>query len=239
MVAWRRLPLLLILGFVLGGLGVALVSRALRGAPEGKRFTVTERVARHGAAAEERLLPSFREKGVPVPPSALTLIGLKSERVLEVWARGPRGPFRKVRSYPFTAASGTLGPKLREGDEQVPEGLYRITFLNPNSLFHLSLRVGYPNDFDREMGRRDGRRSLGGDIMIHGNAVSIGCIAVGDEAAEDLFVLAARTGLSRIRVILSPVDFRRRPLPDDVPSLPPWAPELYRRIRAELESYRE
>jgi murein L,D-transpeptidase YafK len=132
------------------------------------------------------------------------------------------------------AASGALGPKLREGDEQVPEGVYRITGLNPNSQYHLSLRVDYPNAADRERARAEGRDDLGGDIMIHGRAVSVGCLAMGDSAAEELFVLAAETGLPKLRVILSPLDFRRRALPRSLVPARPWVPALYDEIRAEL-----
>jgi murein L,D-transpeptidase YafK len=138
-----------------------------------------------------------------------------------------------VRSYPIRAASGVLGPKLRQGDRQVPEGLYRIELLNPNSRFHVSLRVNYPNQFDRRMAVSEGRARLGGDIMIHGNRVSIGCLAMGDAAAEDLFVLAADTGLQRIDVILAPVDLRYRPRPA-TPDLPGWISTLYADIRAAL-----
>jgi hypothetical protein len=71
--------------------------------------------------------------------------------------------------------------------------------------------------------------------MIHGSAVSIGCLAMGDEAAEDLFVLAAKTGLENISLILSPVDFRVRDLPGLPPTAPSWTPELYVAIKAELK----
>ena len=92
----------------------------------------------------------------------------------------------------------------------------------------------YPNAFDRRRGAADGRRRLGGDIMIHGRAASIGCLAMGDEVAEDLFVLAADTGLPRISVILAPWDLRRHPAPGrDVP-LPAWAPELYASVAGAL-----
>jgi hypothetical protein len=192
--------------------------------------TIASRLARHGAAARARLVPRFQRAGVAYPPRAVTLVGLKRERVLQVYA-GPRADaLVHVADHPILAASGGPGPKLREGDAQVPEGLYRIESLNPNSQFHLSLRVNYPNAFDRRRGAEDGRRRLGGDIMIHGNAVSIGCLAMGDEVAEDLFVLAADTGLAGIAMILAPWDLRRHPSPaGDVP-LPAWAPGLYASI---------
>ncbi len=139
-----------------------------------------------------------------------------------------------LKTYPILGTSGTLGPKLAEGDEQIPEGLYRIESLNPNSLYHLALRVNYPNGFDKAKGAQEGRTNLGSDIMIHGKAASLGCLAMGDEAAEDLFVLAAETGIENIAIILSPVDFRVRGLPPNMPATPAWTPELYADIQKEL-----
>jgi len=165
------------------------------------------------------------------------LIGIKDEKILEVWASGTEGPFVCLRRYPIIAASGELGPKRREGDRQVPEGLYEIESLHPNSMFHLALRVNYPNEFDRRQGREDGRTNLGGDIMIHGSDGSVGCLAMGDEAAEDLFVLVADTGLENTQLILTPVDFRTSEVPGDVPDLPSWTDELYRDIRSALNPF--
>jgi murein L,D-transpeptidase YafK len=126
---------------------------------------------------------------------------------------------------------------LREGDDQVPEGIYPIESLNPNSTFHLSLRVGYPNSFDRDQAGKDGRTKLGGDIMIHGSFVSAGCLAMGDEAVEDLFVLAADTGLKNLEVIISPVDFRVGKAVPPPTSLPAWSNRLYDGIKAKLVEF--
>lgn len=197
-----------------------------------RRHTVADRVAQYGFAVRERLEPAFARSGIPYPPDSLVIVVLKQEKRLELYA-GNGGAFKRIKSYPILAASGGLGPKLKEGDSQVPEGIYRIESLNPNSLYHLALRVNYPNESDREQARAEGRTRLGGDIMIHGNRVSIGCVAIGDEAAEELFVLAAKTGLANIRAILSPVDFRRAPAPS-TRGLPSWTPALHARIRGEL-----
>jgi hypothetical protein len=196
--------------------------------------SVAERIKQYGGEARARLLPQFVRVAVAYPPRALTLVGLKAEQRLEVWVSSDGTQFHLLTNYPIRAASGGLGPKLREGDRQVPEGLYRIESLNPNSRFHLSLRVNYPNDYDRKQAKADGRTQLGGDIMIHGSDVSIGCLAMGDAAAEDLFVLAAETGFKNIAVILAPVDFRVRELPTDIKTLPAWTAELYAAIRKEL-----
>ena len=196
--------------------------------------TVEERVAEFGAQARARLAPYFRSVKVEYPPRQLVLVGLKAEQRLEVYAAGSDGTMRYLRSYPVLGASGTIGPKLRSGDRQVPEGLYRISALNPDSLFHVSLRIDYPNAHDRRRAAAEGRSDLGGDIMIHGGSISIGCLAMGDRAVEELFVLAADTGLGNLRVILSPLDLRRRSLDRLVTHSRPWTPELYSEIRAAL-----
>ena len=145
-------------------------------------------------AARARLQSHFNRAGVAFPPARVVLLGLKDERRLEVYAGASDDALKHIADYPVLAASGSLGPKLREGDRQVPEGVYPLESLNPNSRFHVALRVGYPNAFDRDMAQRDARTNLGSDIMIHGGAASIGCLAMGDAAAEELFVLAALTG---------------------------------------------
>lgn len=195
------------------------------------RRTVADCVQKYGAAVRKRLGPEFDRLGLPYPPGKVTLVGIKQDNRLEVWVSSPP---RFLKSYPILGASGILGPKLREGDMQVPEGLYRIESLNPNSLYHLALRVNYPNRFDRAKGDVDGRANLGSDIMIHGKDCSIGCLAMGDEAAEDLFVLAAETGIDNVSVILTPVDFRTGGLPATMPDVPAWTPELYASIKQEL-----
>lgn len=158
--------------------------------------TVAQRVDHYGEGAWERLGENARRSGDVV------LLVLKEEKRLELYVGE-----KWVKGYQVLAASGGAGPKLREGDRQVPEGVYEVESLNPNSRFHLALRVGYPNARDREMGRREGRDKLGGDIMIHGKDVSVGCVAVGDEAIEELFVLVAERGRERVKVVIAPWDF--------------------------------
>ena len=196
------------------------------------RKSVADRLAEFGASARARMKPDFNKAVVGYPPPRIALVVLKEERRMEVYA-STSNRMQFIRSYPVLAASGVLGPKLREGDRQVPEGIYAIESLNPNSAYHVSLRLNYPNEFDRAQARRDGRTALGGDIMIHGKSVSIGCVAIGDQAAEDVFTLAADTGLANVTVVCSPFDLRTRIAPGGTGS-PAWTSDLYARIKSEL-----
>jgi len=199
--------------------------------------TIADRLAQYGAVARARLRPHFERAGISYPPRALAFVGLKQEKSLEIYARQGTNGFKFIRAYPVLAASGVAGPKLREGDRQVPEGIYGIEWLNPNSSYHLSMRIGYPNAFDRAQAAKENRTKLGGDIMIHGDARSVGCLAMGDEASEDFFVLAADTGIENIAVILSPVDFREgKSIPVDA-KLTEWSSALYETIRARLKDF--
>jgi len=198
--------------------------------------TVADAVAEYGERATRRLAAQFEAAGLAYPPSEIALVALKAERRLELWA-AQGGVWRHVADYRITAASGVAGPKLREGDRQVPEGIYRIAGLNPNSRYHLSMKLDYPNAFDRRHAAQDGRTRPGSDIFIHGKAVSVGCLAVGDAAIEELFVLTASVGRSNVRVVVAPFDGRRAPLLPAPDGLPPWTPELYRLIGEALREY--
>ncbi|MDQ3441194.1 MAG: hypothetical protein M3478_12680 [Planctomycetota bacterium] len=211
-------------------------STVVRGAIFGRK-SVADRIAEFGPHARARLTPHFARARVAYPPARVTLVGLKSEKRLDVYATGAGGQHAFVRSYPILAASGRPGPKLRRGDHQVPEGVYAIESLNPNSRFHLALRVGYPNALDRKMAAVDGRADLGSDIMIHGKSASVGCLAMGDVAAEDLFVLAAETGVANVKLILAPADLR--PGTADVPAdMPAWTSRLYEDVAREMAALR-
>jgi len=169
-------------------------------------------------------------------PKKLTLIGLKHERRLEVWGRGDKGEWRHIHDYNFTSFSGRLGPKLKEGDRQIPEGIYGISYLNPNSKFHLSMKIDYPNKFDKLMAKKEKRTNLGGDIMIHGSDRTIGCIPIGDDNIEELYYLAQKVGIENIKVILSPVDFRRITV-NIKTDKHPWYKTLYNKITKEMKPF--
>jgi murein L,D-transpeptidase YafK len=170
--------------------------------------TTEQRIQEFGKVAKDRILPAFTAAKINYPPRRIAFVGLKRERILEVYAVNSKGKWVKITGCPILAASGGPGPKLREGDRQVPEGIYKIDSLNPNSVFHVSLRTNYPNAFDRAVAKREGRTNLGNDIMIHGSNKSIGCLAMGDEVVETLFTLAHDVGLKNILVVLAPMDYR-------------------------------
>lgn len=185
--------------------------------------------------AGARVRVALARAGAPARPGRLWLVALKDERRLELWASNATGARVLVESWRVLAASGSAGPKLREGDRQVPEGVYRIDGLNPNSAYHLSVRIAYPNADDRAWAACDGRTRLGGDIFIHGKNVSIGCLAIGDDAIEELFWLAGTVGRDAFTVVIAPTDLRRNPPPAVATTA--WAPELYRELKIELERF--
>ncbi len=168
----------------------------------------------------------------------IALLAFKKERMLELYSKNKDSlKWRLIKTYPFTAFSGSLGPKLREGDRQIPEGLYRIESLNPNSSYHLSLRLNYPNDYDILKAEIDNRQNLGGDIMIHGKDVTIGCIPIGDKQIEEVFVLAALCFQNEIPIIISPMDFRVRDSVIDIDDVK-WEKDLYLKIKEELNKFK-
>jgi murein L,D-transpeptidase YafK len=188
---------------------------------------------KYEASVSARLSDALKSAGFSGFPDSLLLLAFKEEALLEVY--GYREGWRLIKTYPFTASSGGLGPKLREGDRQIPEGIYQIGYLNPNSSYHLSLQINYPNESDRTRASAEGRTSPGKDIFIHGKQVSIGCIALGDPAIEEVFLLGAHAFPKGIRVIISPRDFRKNPQFPEIPSVS-WAEQLYSQIREALEA---
>ena len=125
---------------------------------------------------------------------------------MEVWVRSYNSnKFQLLVTYPICAMSGALGPKRAKGDEQVPEGFYNIDFFNPNSAYHLSMRIDYPNKRDRLANVSN--RPMGGDIFIHGACKSIGCLAITDSGIRELYwlsVTARGYGQERIPVHIFP-----------------------------------
>lgn len=194
-------------------------------------------IKRYGLRTEPQLISFFKKAGVSYPPKDIALLAFKSERKVELWAKNPNEAWVHIHDYPLTAFSGGLGPKLRENDKQIPEGIYKLVNFNPYSSMHLSMMINYPNNFDKQKGIIDGRKALGNNIFIHGKDLSVGCLAIGDSAIDQLFLLARRVGLNNIQMIIAPNDIRKeKPSTQDV-AQPKWLPELYEQIAQSLKPF--
>ncbi len=199
------------------------------------QWTVEDVLQAYGEYVTGKLNHYFTKAKVSYPPREVSFIAFKQEKKLELWAKD-NGEFRFIRDYYILTASGVAGPKLHQGDRQVPEGIYRIAELNPNSHYHLSMKINYPNEFDLFHAGQEGRTDLGSDIFIHGKDASIGCLAMGDAAIEELFVLTALVGAENVKVVIAPHDPRTYPLEADPEEFPEWASELYSIISREIET---
>lgn len=191
----------------------------------------------YGKTVRQRFEHRLHAVGHTFPPEGLTFLAFKEEQRLQVYAMETGSQPVLLGEYPFTAMSGVRGPKRREGDRQIPEGMYDVEYLNPNSRYHLSFKISYPNLRDRARAQRAGITQPGSDIFIHGGAESVGCMAIGDEAIEEVFVLLALTGKERARIFIFPNDARRNGhfLPDETGA--DDVEELYRELHAELAAF--
>jgi murein L,D-transpeptidase YafK len=127
-------------------------------------------------------LELLAKKGMQ-PGSPVFVRIFKEESELEIWKQRDDGRFYHFKTYPICNWSGELGPKLAHGDKQAPEGFYNITpvLMNPNSKFYLSFNVGYPNSYDKALGR------TGDSVMVHGKCRSAGCYAMTDALVEEIY----------------------------------------------------
>ena len=189
---WLRATLVMVLGWML--MGHELL--AWKGAPPS-----SDRSERAIEKVRPDLAERLRAKGMRWGDPVFIRI-FKRNRELELWVRKGEA-FALFETYPICRYSGELGPKLKEGDLQAPEGFYEVTpkLMNPWSQFHLSFNIGYPNTFDRAHGR------TGSYIMVHGNCVSTGCFAMTDAKIEEIYALvdaALRKGQKRVPVHVFP-----------------------------------
>src|SRR6202140_1916440 len=131
-----------------------------------------------------KLLADMAEKDMDLQSPILTRL-FKEEAELEVWKQDRSGRFALLKTYPICRWSGDLGPKVREGDRQAPEGFYNISpaQMNPQSAYYLSFNPGYPNAFDSALGR------TGSQLMVHGDCSSRGCYAMTDEQISEIYSL--------------------------------------------------
>lgn len=159
---------------------------------------------------EETLKKQFEDAGFSWPAKQLYIRSFKYDSQLEVWIRNDnQSSFQWFKTYKICALSGALGPKRFEGDYQVPEGFYYINELNPNSKYHLSLGINYPNLSDRAF---CDSLNPGGDIYIHGTCATVGCIPIQNDQVEELYILSAfakEQGQNFIPVHIFPVRFNQ------------------------------
>jgi murein L,D-transpeptidase YafK len=147
--------------------------------------TTTAVNGRHMQPLSDRMISEIENKNMAKESPILVRI-FKQESELEVWKEDKNGQFALLKSYPICRWSGELGPKIKQGDRQAPEGFYTITpgLMNPNSNYYLAINTGFPNAYDRANGR------TGAFLMIHGDCSSAGCYAMTDEQISEIYALA-------------------------------------------------
>jgi murein L,D-transpeptidase YafK len=169
------------------------------------------RVASAARLKEDTLKRQFEAMGLPWPVKQMYIRSFKYDSQLEVWVRGNNNEaFKLFKTYKVCALAGGMGPKRMEGDYQVPEGFYYINEFKPNSTYHLSLGLNYPNASDRVL---SDSAKPGGDIYIHGSCVTVGCIPIQNSQIEELYILAAYAksfGQDFIPVHIFPVRYNNK-----------------------------
>jgi murein L,D-transpeptidase YafK len=135
-------------------------------------------------ALSQDMVAEIERKGMPSSSPILVRI-FKEEAELEIWKQDGVGRFALLKTYPICRWSGELGPKIKEGDRQAPEGFYQITpgLMNPHSNYYLAFNLGFPNTYDKANDR------TGAFLMVHGDCSSRGCYAMTDEQIEEIFAL--------------------------------------------------
>jgi murein L,D-transpeptidase YafK len=166
---------------------MALLAGAIAGtlaACDGGRST-SPVSTRHTQPLSDSIMAEIAKKNMGARSPILMRI-FKEESELEIWKQDNSGRFALLRTYPICRWSGDLGPKIKAGDRQAPEGFYPITpgLMNPDSNYYLAINTGFPNAYDRANGR------TGAFVMIHGDCASAGCYAMTDEQVADIYALA-------------------------------------------------
>lgn len=153
-----------------------------------------ERVKPVNEAKYDYLVALFASKGVKFPCDSIYIRAFKFNKTLEIWAYSQdSGKCILINTYPICMLSGDLGPKREEGDQQIPEGFYRISDINPFSKYFLSLGINYPNESDQVFGTPG---KLGGDIYIHGGCETIGCLPMTDVLMKEIFLITVYAFIS-------------------------------------------
>jgi murein L,D-transpeptidase YafK len=161
--------------------GVIAAAAALAGCETDVANVASARALRPLSA---EMVAEIEKKNMPKESPILVRI-FKEEAELEVWKQDANGQFAHLKTYPICRWSGELGPKVKEGDRQAPEGFYPITpgQMNPNSNYYLAFNLGFPNAFDRANER------TGAFLMVHGDCSSAGCYAMTDEQIQEIYAL--------------------------------------------------
>lgn len=197
--------------------------------------STSEVIAHYGNGARTFWKSSIAARGnsISYPPKRLSWVCLKEEKLLQVFAQTKSNAWILLHTFPIIGASGGQGPKLKEGDKQVPEGFYKLVGFRPKLVAHIGMDVNYPNDEDKAHAKMEKRTNLGGDILIHGSKWSTGCLAMGNDAISKLFVLAYDTGCNNIDLIFAPCDLTKKVSTPSKQS-PTWVAGLYEKIRQRL-----
>lgn len=173
--------------FVVFMYGSAFVAGNMRGFEESQKDF--ERVRAAYRNKETHFNELCVSKGIsPTAFGNIFIRVFKHERILELWVQKTDNSYVMLSEYNICKISGKLGPKRAQGDLQVPEGCYTINVFNPQSLYNLSLGINYPNESDRIISKASNR---GGDIYIHGECASIGCVAM-DEWIQEIYIAAVK-----------------------------------------------
>lgn len=144
-----------------------------------------KRVYDAGLSSESHLKKIFEEKGVAYPPRYIYWRAFKVEQELELWAKDSSSQsYKFIKIYSVSKLCGDLGPKRKEGDMQIPEGFYNVERFNPNSSYWLSFKINYPNASDSILGVK---KKLGGDIFIHGDTITVGCLPMTDSLIKEIY----------------------------------------------------
>ncbi|MEX1189469.1 MAG: L,D-transpeptidase family protein [Bacteroidia bacterium] len=170
-----------------------------------------QRVRKASEEKKPQLESTLKNKGLKLSDFQMMLIAYKESDELELYVKSKNDKaYSKLKAYKICAKSGTLGPKNKKGDAQVPEGFYHIDRFNASSNFYLSLGLNYPNAADR---KRSKAANLGGDIFIHGNCVTIGCMPMTDDKIKEIYLCAVHAknnGQKNIPVYVFPFNMKEQ-----------------------------
>lgn len=167
-----------------------------------------ERVRTAYAEKQQLVTKKLKEMNIDINSVNILITAFKHEKEMVIYAKDKNEKtYKKLQTYSICASSGDLGPKRKQGDGQVPEGFYYIEKFNPSSSYYLSLGVSYPNKADKI---KSTASNLGGDIFIHGECVTIGCMPMTNDKIKEIYIYALQAhqcGQQKIPVYIFPYKF--------------------------------